>query len=77
MKYVGDAIKDYSLASGITGRSNVVAIGFASWGVIDQREKLISDKVRCTVIVHTLKRQADHSIYELNQRSHGDPLRFG
>ncbi|XP_038079151.1 transient receptor potential cation channel subfamily M member 2-like isoform X2 [Patiria miniata] len=43
MKYVGDAIKDYALVSGITGRS-VVAIGVASWGVIEQREKLIAEE---------------------------------
>ncbi len=46
MKYVGQAIRDYALASGNTGRSNVVAIGIASWGVISQREKLIHEKGR-------------------------------
>ncbi|XP_041459667.1 transient receptor potential cation channel subfamily M member-like 2 isoform X2 [Lytechinus variegatus] len=40
MKYVGDAVRDHTLAN---GRSNVVAIGIASWGVIRNREKLIDD----------------------------------
>eukprot|EP00057_Strongylocentrotus_purpuratus_P010202 XP_011664676.1 PREDICTED: transient receptor potential cation channel subfamily M member 2 isoform X5 [Strongylocentrotus purpuratus] len=40
MKYVGDAVRDHNLAN---GRSNVVAIGIASWGVITNREKLIDD----------------------------------
>ena len=45
MKYVGDAIRDYALASGNATRTNVVAIGIATWGVIDQRDKLINEKV--------------------------------
>ncbi|XP_033624226.1 transient receptor potential cation channel subfamily M member-like 2 isoform X2 [Asterias rubens] len=44
MKYVGDAIRDYALASGNATRTNVVAIGIATWGVIDQRDKLINEK---------------------------------
>ena len=47
MKYVGEAVRDYALASGTTGRTNVIAIGIASWGVLDQRETLMSPKV-CT-----------------------------
>eukprot|EP00057_Strongylocentrotus_purpuratus_P015555 XP_011670029.1 PREDICTED: transient receptor potential cation channel subfamily M member 2-like [Strongylocentrotus purpuratus] len=40
MKYVGDAVRHHNLA---TGRSDIVAIGIASWGVIKNREKLIDD----------------------------------
>ncbi|XP_072174396.1 transient receptor potential cation channel subfamily M member-like 2 [Diadema setosum] len=40
MKYVGEAVRDHALAN---GRSNVVAIGIASWGVIAHREKLIDE----------------------------------
>ncbi|XP_071942447.1 transient receptor potential cation channel subfamily M member-like 2 isoform X2 [Antedon mediterranea] len=43
MKYVGDAVRDYALASGAMTRNSVVAIGIPSWGVINQKEKLIKD----------------------------------
>ncbi|XP_033100604.1 transient receptor potential cation channel subfamily M member-like 2 [Anneissia japonica] len=44
MKYVGDAVREQVEASGTLSRNNVVAIGIASWGVIDQKEKLTKGK---------------------------------
>ncbi|XP_033100603.1 transient receptor potential cation channel subfamily M member-like 2 [Anneissia japonica] len=44
MKYVGDAVRDYALATGTMNRNNVVAIGIASWGVIHQKENLTKDE---------------------------------
>ncbi|XP_038076672.1 transient receptor potential cation channel subfamily M member-like 2 isoform X3 [Patiria miniata] len=46
MKYVGEAVRDYALLGTAAGHSNVVCIGFASWGAIDQRDKLIDDRGR-------------------------------
>lgn len=45
MRYVGEAVRDYAIAAGGTAATNVVAIGIATWGVIDQQEALISQEV--------------------------------
>ena len=45
MKYVGEAVRDYALLGTAAGQGNVVAIGFASWGAIDQRDELIDERV--------------------------------
>ena len=42
MKYVGEAVRDHALAN---GRTNVVAIGIASWGILAHREKLQDENV--------------------------------
>ena len=49
--YESGAVREYALASGTTGRTNVIAIGIASWGVLDQRETLMSPKVCIGVIL--------------------------
>ena len=44
MEFVGEAVRDYILATGSSGQ-NVVAIGIATWGVIDNNKALISSDV--------------------------------
>lgn len=45
MKYVGEAVRDYAIAAGGTAATNVVAIGIATWGILDQQEVMISNEV--------------------------------
>ncbi|XP_071824925.1 transient receptor potential cation channel subfamily M member-like 2 isoform X3 [Apostichopus japonicus] len=44
MKYVGEAVRDYAIAAGGTAATNVVAIGIATWGILDQQEVMISNE---------------------------------
>lgn len=43
MKHVGEAVKDFGLAS--ISQNPVVAIGIAPWGCIQNKEQLINDDV--------------------------------
>ena len=43
MKHVGEAVKDFGLATG--SQNPVIAIGIAPWGCIQNRELLINDDV--------------------------------
>ena len=42
MEFVGDAVKDFQLQAGST-EQQVVALGIATWGIVDNRESLLSD----------------------------------
>ncbi|XP_070536806.1 transient receptor potential cation channel subfamily M member-like 2 isoform X1 [Ptychodera flava] len=42
MKHVGEAVRDYTLGSGSYGKTSIVNIGIAPWGVVYKREDLIS-----------------------------------
>ncbi len=44
MEFVGDAVKDFMLQSGSSDQ-HVVALGIATWGIVDNRESLISEEV--------------------------------
>ncbi|KAJ8036475.1 Transient receptor potential cation channel subfamily M member 3 [Holothuria leucospilota] len=46
MRYVGEAVRDYAIAAGGSAATNVVAIGIATWGVLDQQEALIHPEGR-------------------------------
>ena len=43
MKHVGEAVKDFGLAT--SSQNPVVAIGIAPWGCVQNRELLIDDDV--------------------------------
>ena len=45
MEFVGDAVKDFMLQSGSSDQ-HVVALGIATWGIVDNRESLISEEVQ-------------------------------
>ena len=46
MQFVGEAVRDHQLtAGGVTGQP-VVALGIATWGIVDNKQALISDGVR-------------------------------
>ncbi len=45
MEFVGDAIKDFHLQSG-SSEQQVVALGIATWGIVDNRDSLIPEDVR-------------------------------
>ena len=40
MEFVGEAVRDYSLSSG-TAEQKVVALGIATWGIIDNMDNLM------------------------------------
>lgn len=44
MKHVGEAVKDHALSSSM--RSQIVAIGVATWGIIHNRDSLVQAAVR-------------------------------
>ena len=44
MKFVGEAVRDHMLTSG-TCEQPVVALGIATWGIVDNKEALISEDV--------------------------------
>ena len=46
IKFVGEAINEHMLTTGMSSEQNIVALGIATWGIIDNKEALIaSDKV--------------------------------
>lgn len=45
MRHVGEAVRDYAIAAGGGAATNVVAIGIATWGVLDQQDALINPEV--------------------------------
>ncbi len=45
MEFVGDAVKDYTLQTGSSDQE-VVALGIATWGIVDNKRNLISEEVR-------------------------------
>ena len=47
MKHVGEAVKDFGLAT--SSQNPVVVIGIAPWGCIQNRELLIEEEVRITI----------------------------
>lgn len=44
MEFVGEAVRDHMLT---TTEQQVVALGVATWGIIDNKDSLISDDVSC------------------------------
>ena len=40
MEFVGDAVKDFQLQSGSSDQQ-VVALGIATWGIVDNKKSLI------------------------------------
>ena len=44
MEFVGEAVKEHQLTAGRT-EQQVVALGIASWGIVDNRNQLMSDGV--------------------------------
>lgn len=56
MEFVGEAVKEYTLSSGIS-EQRLVVLGITTWGVIDNKENLTpSDEVSydCEEILHIL-----------------------
>ena len=47
MKHVGEAVKDFGLAT--SSQNPVVVIGIAPWGCIQNRELLIEEEVCITI----------------------------
>ena len=47
MEFVGDAVQDYTLQTGSSDQE-VVALGIATWGIVDNKRNLISEEVRIT-----------------------------
>ena len=45
MEFVGEALKEYVLTEGVIEQP-VVALGIATWGIVDNKEALISEDVR-------------------------------
>lgn len=43
MKHVGEAVKDFGIAS--SSKSPVIAIGIAPWGCIQNKDSLVNDSV--------------------------------
>ena len=44
MEFVGEAVKDFQLQSGST-EQQVVALGIATWGIVDNKQSLICYEV--------------------------------
>ena len=44
MEFVGEAVKEYQLTQGVTEQP-IVALGVATWGIIDNKESLTGEKV--------------------------------
>ena len=44
MEFVGEAVKEHMLTTG-SSDGKVVALGIASWGIVDNRNQLMSDGV--------------------------------
>ena len=44
MEFVGEAVKEHMMTTGMS-EQKVVALGIATWGIIDNREALIGDHV--------------------------------
>ncbi|XP_071824932.1 transient receptor potential cation channel subfamily M member-like 2 isoform X2 [Apostichopus japonicus] len=42
MKYVGETVRDYTIAAG--GTANIAVIGIGAWGVLDQKTELIDNE---------------------------------
>ena len=53
MKHVGEAVKDFGLAT--SSQNPVVVIGIAPWGCIQNRELLIEEEVRINIILFIYK----------------------
>ena len=45
MEFVGEAVKDFQLQSGST-EQQVVALGIATWGIVDNKQSLVCYEVR-------------------------------
>ena len=43
MRYVGEAVREFTDAHGL--KTNIVALGIAPWGVINNKESLIDEEV--------------------------------
>ena len=51
MEFVGEALKEYVLTEGVIEQP-VVALGIATWGIVDNKEALISEDVRLLKITN-------------------------
>jgi len=49
MKHVGEAVRDYTIAN--CNKKPLIAIGIVTWGVVNNREALVSRKV-CVATTH-------------------------
>ncbi len=49
MEFVGDAVKDFHLQSG-SSEQQVIALGIATWGIVDNKRSLICEDVSSMLI---------------------------
>ncbi len=65
MEFVGEAVKDHMLSMG-SSECNVVALGIATWGVIDNRKSLMGTEVSISNHILSALRYLQQKIGKIN-----------
>ena len=61
MEFVGEAVKEYMLTQGVI-EQQIVALGIATWGIVDNKEALVDPDVRTPQLPCTLLSVQPHCV---------------